>query len=583
MVDSTLYLTLNVGGVCWLQIYTNYFWQGDSYISNFSLGSDYFRRIVNIQNKLLVGSDSGNIKKFFVYDPATPMYINQTNLFYNIKSMELFGNKLVVTDSEHFIIMNPESFDISLILPISNIVGYSIQGNLAYLANNLGTVFIMNITDITKTNAIAHLIFETSLYGLAIFGNILFVSTQNIFYGIKTARMFDEPLNQLVYPGLTVNRVRIFGDYAYICTSSDIKILDLHNNSIVGSYSHSGQAVKDCYQNGDLLYVLFEDSVIRYIDIANPNNPFFVNEFYTGLSNAFSMEASGKYLYVCLLGSGVEIVNMSNPNALSIVAVIPNAPGSFAYDCAIVGDHLYIINYNELCVYNILIPEYPINIINITAPYIYSVGVSYPFLFVGTTLGYTVYNISSNTPTWIMAFDTGGSNSMAIKRSGEFLLVGSAGSGLKMIDVKSADRNDIKYNNMTGTIESIDAFYDKMILAQYTDGFLVSKIRETPLDFSNGVPFLEIFWLNKTTANDTVPTNPPSETPDDGQNNPSPFNWNSLLTFGGPPLVILAIVYLIIKSKGKSGPKAKKIKAITKNKIDKGNVSNPDEFFDSDF
>ncbi len=581
VVGSTLYLITHNGINCNLHIFTENNWGASSHVGYYNLGTAYYNTIVANQQSLLIGSDSGVIQQVLVSDPTNPIFINSNNVNTIIRTLRMFGNFLLVTDSVNFVIMSPDSLSIYQSLPISNIVGYSIQGNLGYFANSFGFVYIINMTDMNRMNTVARVDVGKSIFGFEYRGDLMLISTIDRIYAIQTARILNTPMNLLSLTTNMVNKVRIFGYYAYVCTTIDLRIIDLRNNSIVGIFNYLSEHFQDCYQNGNILYILCGNGMIRYVSVIDPTNPAYLGAYDVGTSNAWTLRASGNFLFACFLDNGLRIVNMSNPTSLQHVATISNAPGSLTYDCAAVGNRLYVANYNELCVYDISTITAPINVGNLSISYLYSVEVSYPYLFVGTAIGYTVYNITSPMPLYIMAFDVGGGNIMSLKRTGEALLIGAAGSGFKLVIVKDPRFNQVLYNNMSGLIYNTEAFCDKMIISKGGDGFSIAKIRETPLDFSNGFPFLERFWRN-TTQTENPDEKPPSNEPGNNSNEPSPINWNTIMTYGGPPLAIFAIVYLLIKAKGQGGPKAKKFKSMTKGSIEKGVKSNQDEFFDSD-
>jgi hypothetical protein len=121
------------------------------------------------------------------------------------------------------------------------------------------------------------------------------------------------------------------------------------------------------------------------------------------------------------------------------------------------------------------------------------------------------------------------------------------------------------------------------------DGFEIRKFMEVGADDipNSGVPFLDRYWAKITQPIGGDGDEDGDEDGENGGNKGEPqndgdsdFNWLDILKYAGPAGIAAIIIGLIIKSRGSSGPKAKKIKG--------GAVSEnlnqfTDDFFDSEF
>ncbi len=586
IIESTLYLITYSSGNSYLLIFINDNWGPGNYVSSYGLGSQYYRRMVNYQHYIIAGSDLGNVQMIQILDPTNPLYITQRFLSISqIKNLKLFGMYLFVATSSIFYILNSTTLDSISELSLLDVIDFSLEGNVGYVANS-SAIFIINLTDEKNVQAIAQLNTGTTVFGITVYGNFMFVGTLNSLLGIQIARHLGTPESLVDNYNDYVNKVRIFGYYAYICTDHDVRILDLRLNSIIGIYNHMNYGVRDVYQNGNFLYVLLSTDIIHIVDITHPLFPIYYSEFNLGFINCYSLSGSPPFLFVSMYGNGVAILNITNPGQFSLLSRIEVDSGEQAYESAYFNRTLYIADYNKLCVYDVNDIRNPVNLYNLSVSYIFSLEISFPYLIVGTSTGYDVYNITTNPIFLLNSWNTGGFNTLEIRKNDDLLYLARNSPGLQINNASRFSQNQILYQTISGSTLSVAAFHDKVIISKLSDGYSILKVRETPSDNPQGTPLLETLWVNRTQTNNTVP--PPDQKNNETENPPdnpssSSIDWKSLLTFGSPIIVILAIVYVVIKSRGrKSGPKVKSIKNITKNSIPKGASSSDDDFFDSD-
>ncbi len=81
--------------------------------------------------------------------------------------------------------------------------------------------------------------------------------------------------------------------------------------TLTGTYDTTGNAI-DVYVSGKYAYVAGGGSGLQIIDISNPFSPTLTGTYDT-TGNAVDVYVSGKYAYVADDTSGLQIIDISNP------------------------------------------------------------------------------------------------------------------------------------------------------------------------------------------------------------------------------------------------------------------------------
>jgi hypothetical protein len=127
--------------------------------------------------------------------------------------------------------------------------------------------------------------------------------------------------------------------------------------TLVGSYDTPGQAV-GVQVVGNYAYVADGDSGLQIIDISNPQNPIFKGNYDTP-SISYDLKVVGNYAYVADNHSGLQIIDISNPQN-PILKGNYDTPG-LSYGLKVVGNYAYVADYyNGLQIIDISNPSNPI-------------------------------------------------------------------------------------------------------------------------------------------------------------------------------------------------------------------------------
>ena len=491
---DTLYLVIYDGANSYLRIYLDGLWDESYEVCSENLGPYLFRQIIKRRNTLILGSDSGVMRSYLVLDPTGPIHFNDRNVDTPIINMKLFNNQLFAVVPSTVFVLKPDNFQTMTQYNLIDVSGFCLHENLGYFSSLDGNIYIMDIINQNDIFTIATLNVSTPVRSIAIFGSYMIFSTLTQLYIVQVARDLSSPITLFQSEPITVNNVRIFGFYAYIATSTDLKIVDLRTNSIAGIYNYLNTPVRDVYVNEDILYALFEDDYIRMVNVQNPADPQSLGTpYYLGLDFGISLYGDNNLLIVSHLQNGIQILNITNSTNIQFLSSISVEDGIYSYQTTVMNDYLYVANYNRISVYEISNILYPSSITNFSRTYVFSLDVSYPYLSVGTTAGYDIFNISISTMEVIFQATSGGTNTRSIKKCGNILYLGRTTGGVQFMNVSKIDQIQEIYSLWSSSVYSLDVLNSKMVVANSSQGFEILKIRETPIDFINGLPFLDVF------------------------------------------------------------------------------------------
>ncbi len=556
---ENLYILDYTSGTTYLRIFTNRMWNSVDEVGQIPLGTGYYRDVIKVNNAIIAGANTGMIIAINVENPSFPNVIDSKNYASSVSKLKMYGNELYFADLNNFHEVKSTNFDDLASYPLGTISNYVLEGNIAYFALNSGIIKIINTTRSDRYEAIADLNVGAPINDLVIYDNYMIFATPNKLYSVQVAAEIIPNQMLLENPNDTY-QARIFGEYAFIATSSELRIFNIRNNSYVNSYNYLGLGVRDVFLHGRYLYILYYSDLLRIVNFEDPLSLTYQNQTTLGAHSTNSMTYSAGYLFISRLSQGVTILNISNPTSADVIATIPTTSSS--YSSIVMNDLLYIANYDYLSVVNISDISNPVEIRTITSLNVFSLELSFPYLYLGTQTGLRIYNISESNPIFIAQHNIIGLNSQSLKKSGDLLYCARGTGGLQVLNVTNPQIKNSFYENDSLTGISVDITHNKAILSRNTNGWEILKIRNTAVDIILGKYFIETLW--STVTNGTTENN--DQKPDDSPNNENTLpnlNWGEILSFSLPALGIVIVIYLIIKIRGSKGPKAKKIKAMT--------------------
>ncbi|MFH0853982.1 MAG: fibronectin type III domain-containing protein [bacterium] len=209
--------------------------------------------------------------------------------------------------------------------------------------------------------------------------------------------------------------------------------LDWSENCKKSTYNTPGNA-SNVFTNGNYAYIADGTSGLQIINISNPESPIFVGNYDTA-SAAKDVYVSGNYAYIADYTSGLQIINISNPQNPSLAGFYDTA--GYANGVYVYGNYVYIAD---------------------------------------RTAGLQIINISNPaSPALISTFPTTDARDVYI--SGNYAFVADYSSGLRIIDISDPENpSSAGAYNTPGYAYSVYIASNYCYVADYTSGVQIIDI-----------------------------------------------------------------------------------------------------------
>jgi len=370
----------------------------------------YGFRSIAVQDNIAYASYQG-LKVLDVQNPTSPVLIGQLGSI-GLYDMSVNGNTLFgMSDYGLYSVdisdpMNPVSLSYSFLLGSLTL---TVNGNYAYISHwqrGVNIVDVSNPVDVTLIGSV-----ETDGQANAIYvdSGIAYVADYN--GGLKTYDVSD-PSNPTLSGSLNsdrmINDVYKSGDYAYLASGygtegGGLEIINVSNPAspslmsylpvqdyapelvVSGSYAYvaddfngmkifnisnpanpvlastyNAQAYGRALALSGNIICLAGYSSLRLVDVSNPLNPYLRGYYHT--NNGCSVAVSGNVAYVADYGVGLLVIDISNPDAPSLISVLTPHTYNYFNHCRVQGNRLYAMDWhwNEVLIYDITNPQSPV-------------------------------------------------------------------------------------------------------------------------------------------------------------------------------------------------------------------------------
>ncbi len=301
--------------------------------------------------------------------PSAPSYITTYHYGGSSGVYVTNNNYLVICTIPGIRIINVTNVYSAKLLSSIDITGYGINiqvdGACAYLADGLGGLKIINISDphnpvilgtfkLHDCNFITDCIKHEDLVYVASFRDGLIIL--NVSYPSSPYQVGTYHLNYCY-------RIFVSGSYCFVADYAEgLKIIDVSDPRepfVVGSFYDGGVAL-GVYVVGNYAYVADGPDGLEIIDVGDPTNPKKVGSFYDG-GYAFDIFVADGIAYVADGWGNLEILNVSDPT--NPVKVGEYDTEGYAYKVLVNGSYAYVAEgYNGLEVINVSDPANPIRV-----------------------------------------------------------------------------------------------------------------------------------------------------------------------------------------------------------------------------
>ena len=312
-----------------------------------------------------------------------------------------------------------------------------VVGDTAYVANALGGLSVIDVTDPTNPSRIGVEDTSGTSSQLTVSGNYAYVAD-----GTNGLVIIDinNPLNPTIastyITGISLaTNIVIEGNYAYVVDyNNGIVVVNITNPitpSYVGSWSKSGAT--DAYVDGHYLYVTDFNDGLSLLDITDPTNPIFVHTLT--LPGTQEIFVDDVYAYLACQSGGFQIVQIAD--------ISPTLAGScdtpdLARGVFVSGDFAYVADFSSgLQVLNISDPSSPTLAGSYDTPgEAYRVFVSGDYAYVADRAsGIQILDISDpSSPSYAGSYDTP-DLAYEVFISGDYAYVVDRFSGLLVLDI----------------------------------------------------------------------------------------------------------------------------------------------------
>lgn len=229
----------------------------------------------------------------------------------------------------------------------------TVSKGIAYMAVDCylyGVLDIINISNSSDPKRVGNISMESSAYGIAVSGDIAYVTSQTGIYIINIS-IHSHPIKigniDDANNGISLSRGRgvvITENIAYVATVSGLKIINISNpNAIVEIGSIRTTSYSEMVTiSGDIACVTDAFGSFYIINISISSNPVKMGQIaksgYSGYLS--SVTVSGDIAYVTVGSKGLDIINISAPSEPVKIGNILTS-GS-AYGVTVSGDTAYI-------------------------------------------------------------------------------------------------------------------------------------------------------------------------------------------------------------------------------------------------
>jgi hypothetical protein len=315
--------------------------------------------------------------------------INTTILIYDISNPEApvklgefvapgnFGSE-AITINGHYAYMADRDYGLRIIdisekaapteVGALNATGFSyniaVNGNYAYMVKLWDGLGIFDISDPTAPVEVGTISTPGDAFGVTVDGDFAYVADRQNGLRIINISEPTAPLNKgaVITSGFAYD-VAISGGYAFVAgDTAGLIVVDVRQPDVPGEVTSldTGGSATSVVISGNQAFVADEVGGLHIIDISAPTTP--TKAGFLDTISATDVAVSGSYAYV-VGGNSLYIINITNPQALTVFGSLNLPDYAIALSIAISGNYAYVADeLGGLRVIDISVPDAPVEV-----------------------------------------------------------------------------------------------------------------------------------------------------------------------------------------------------------------------------
>lgn len=410
------------------------------------------RRLEIYGDRLYIAGGIDGLHVYDISDPFSPTFIGDWHTPGLVVDLAVTGEYLyLAVEGEGFYILdNPASGIFNVVGSEIDAMGFiriEVNGDRLYAGDYIGDLRVFDISE--PTLPMAEGIWSSggaALKEIKVDGNIVYACGDLGVYAIDAA---DPYAPQLLahYTGVSGLSLLPYGEFMFVGTYWDGVValgMSQRVEPIYGgelNYGHATGVYNIDYQ-GEYAYVA--NGGMQILDISDPWNPAWRGSVGSG-GIITSVAVDGDYAYIPAWGSGLEVYDISNPDAPNLEALVP---WLLCHATAIAkdGDYAYVMAWEGLKVYDVSDPLSPYEVAYLIGGWTgwHDIKLAGDYAYVSMHGGgLVVFDISDPTTP----FSAGSYNTIAweVELYGDYAYLASDTGGVEVLDI--TDPTNIQHLN----------------------------------------------------------------------------------------------------------------------------------------
>jgi hypothetical protein len=448
-------------------------------------------------NHAYVAGGTTGIEIIDVTDPSAPSSLGSHDTPGDSREVALFGDLLLVADRSGGLQVVDVSDPTAPVLAGSfntqgDSWGVAAAGSRAFVADLNDGILVLDITDPSLPDSVGALDTPGQAFGVVPVGDRLFVADASVG-GLLSLDITDPTNPTLLHAydtGGTARKVVVEGEFAYLADGTrGLQILRIalpSTPTVIDNYRNLATENTDVAVSGDIAVLATGGSIsnnkdLQFLDISDLTDIRLLSTF-TEASLPRAVDVAGHYAYVADGGSGLRIVDFSDPTAPTTVGLISS--GGSAVDVVVEGDLVHVADRNALYrIFDVSDPANPVIEGALTVPgSVECVAVAGHYAFLGnsatTQTGVKVIDISDPAnPVQVGEYPTT-QGILHIDISGDLAAV-AVPPNVEFLDISTPTSPQLigSYTTDSG-VRSVDIEGNRAYIAAFVDGLRVVDITD---------------------------------------------------------------------------------------------------------